>query len=437
MKAAVFGAGAWGTAFSCVLAAHGHDATLVCRDPEQAREIGETGRNPRYLPNADLADVAATTSDDPTLADADLHVVAVPSHAFRAVAEALPGSGPVLSLTKGLDPETGGRLSELVQGREVAVLSGPNFAEEIAEGLPAAAVIASESEPLALELQQAIHSLAFRVYASGDVTGVELAWLRRTWWRSRRAASTGSSSGQRQGCAHRPRPRGDGAAGPEACGARPETFAGLAGMGDLIAHVLARARPQPTRGRANRARVDPGRGSRGDRNRGGPDHGSGPARSFPPGSGSSCPITEGVCQVLDGNDLGCLSRRPDGPTTDERMNVRTPALSLLCAVGLLVAGCGWPPGCLARVRRLAGQVGRACLRLGRHRPRLGPVEAGRRARSHRFPDREQSRSRSSTQAIEKHGVRLRGRPRARRSARRRTSAVVSARDQGHDARSSA
>ena len=67
MKAVVVGAGAWGTAFSCVLAAHGHDATLVCRDPEQAREIEATGRNPRYLPNADLTEVAATTSDDPTL----------------------------------------------------------------------------------------------------------------------------------------------------------------------------------------------------------------------------------------------------------------------------------------------------------------------------------------------------------------------------------
>src|SRR4051812_2713923 len=174
MKAVVAGAGAWGTAFACVLAARGHDVTLACRDPEQARAIRETGRNPRYLPDADLSGVDATTLDDPTLATADLHVVAVPSKAFREVVRALPGAAPVLSLTKGLDPETGERLSQLVERRAVAVLSGPNFAEEIADGLPAAAVVASENERLTLELQQALNSLAFRVYASDDPTGVEL-----------------------------------------------------------------------------------------------------------------------------------------------------------------------------------------------------------------------------------------------------------------------
>ena len=139
MKAAVAGAGAWGTAFACILAARGHDVTLACRDPEQARAIDETGRNPRYLPTADLDAVSATTLDDPSLAGADLHVVAVPSRAFGEVVRALPGAAPVLSLTKGLDPETGNRLSQLVERRAVAVLSGPNFAEEIADGLPAAA----------------------------------------------------------------------------------------------------------------------------------------------------------------------------------------------------------------------------------------------------------------------------------------------------------
>src|SRR5919197_6458537 len=174
MKALVAGAGAWGAAFACLLADRGHDGTLACRDPEQARAIEETGRNPRYLPNADLDGVSATTLDDPTIAGADLHVVAVPSQAFGEVARGLPGAAPVLSLTKGLDPETGRRLSELVERRAVAVLSGPNFAEEVADGLPAAAVIASEDERLTLELQQAINSLAFLVYANDDPTGVEL-----------------------------------------------------------------------------------------------------------------------------------------------------------------------------------------------------------------------------------------------------------------------
>ena len=100
--------GAWGTAFSSLLAARGHDVTLACRDPEQARAIEETGHNPRHLPAADLSGVSATTVDDPSLAGADLHVIAVPSQAFAEVVRALPGAAPVLSLTKGLDPETGG-----------------------------------------------------------------------------------------------------------------------------------------------------------------------------------------------------------------------------------------------------------------------------------------------------------------------------------------
>src|SRR5215210_5388037 len=125
MKAVVVGAGAWGTAFSSLLAARGHDVTLACRDPEQARAIEETGHNPRYLSTADLSGVSATTIDDPSLAGADLHVIAVPSQAFGQVARALPGAAPVLSLTKGLDPETGERLSELVERRGADRQQGP------------------------------------------------------------------------------------------------------------------------------------------------------------------------------------------------------------------------------------------------------------------------------------------------------------------------
>src|SRR5262249_57348476 len=96
------------------------------------------------------------------------------SAACRTVAEALPGDAPVLGLTKGLDRATGERLSTLVRGRPVAVLSGPNMAEEIAAGLPSASVIASEDRELACRLQEAINSSLFRVYVNDDVIGVEL-----------------------------------------------------------------------------------------------------------------------------------------------------------------------------------------------------------------------------------------------------------------------
>ena len=174
MNVVVVGGGTWGTGFSCVLLHRGHDVTLACRDPEQARAIAETGRNPRYLRNAYLEGIAATTIADAPIADADLVVLAVPSAAFADVAAELPGDAPVLSLTKGLDPATGERLSTRVQGRPVAVLSGPNMAEEIADGLPSAAVIASEDHELAERLQEAINSMIFRVYVNDDLVGVEL-----------------------------------------------------------------------------------------------------------------------------------------------------------------------------------------------------------------------------------------------------------------------
>jgi glycerol-3-phosphate dehydrogenase (NAD(P)+) len=240
MKAVVAGAGAWGTAFSVVLAARGHDVTLACRDPEQARAIEETGRNPRYLPNADLSAVSATTLDDPAVAGADLQVVAVPSHAFGEVVRALPGAAPVLSLTKGLDPETGSRLSQLVERRAVAVLSGPNFAEEIADSLPAAAVIASEDDRLTLELQQAVNSLAFRVYASDDPIGVELCAAAKNVIALAAGGVDGLGLGDNAKAALIARGLAEMARLGEACGARPETFAGLAGMGDLIVTCWSR-----------------------------------------------------------------------------------------------------------------------------------------------------------------------------------------------------
>src|SRR5262245_51670405 len=104
MRAVVVGAGSWGTAFASLLAGRGHDVTLACRDAEQARAIAGTGRNPRYLPGADLSGVAAATVADAPLEDAELVVVALPSRTFAAVVDGLPGAAPLLSLTKGLDP---------------------------------------------------------------------------------------------------------------------------------------------------------------------------------------------------------------------------------------------------------------------------------------------------------------------------------------------
>src|SRR5262245_23007363 len=122
MNVVVVGGGSWGTAFACLLRDRGHDVTLACHHAEQAEAIAATGRNPRYLRDADLRGIGAATVAEAPVAAAGLVVLAVPSSAYAAVAAALPGSAPVLSLTKGLDPATGTRLSTRVGGRPVAVL---------------------------------------------------------------------------------------------------------------------------------------------------------------------------------------------------------------------------------------------------------------------------------------------------------------------------
>jgi glycerol-3-phosphate dehydrogenase (NAD(P)+) len=314
VRAVVAGGGSWGTAFARLLADRGHDVTLACRDPEQARAIAETGRNPRYLPDVVLGGVAATSFEEAPLGSAELVVVAVPSRAFGAVVRSLPGRAPVLSLTKGLDPETGDRLSTLVAG-PVAVLSGPNMAEEVAAGLPAASVIASEDEQLALELQEAVNSGVFRVYVNTDLTGVELCAAAKNVIALAAGGVDGLELGDNAKAALVTRGLAELARLGEAAGARPETFAGLAGMGDLIVTCW-----HPS-GRNRRAGELIARGSS-------PEEAvaeigqvvegltTAPVlRDLSHRLGIELPITEGVCSVLDGLPLhelaaGLMGRRP-------------------------------------------------------------------------------------------------------------------------------
>jgi glycerol-3-phosphate dehydrogenase (NAD(P)+) len=233
MRFAVVGAGSWGTAFSRVLLDRGHDVVLACHTPEQARAIAETGQNPRYLPKVDLSEVTAVPLDE-TPGDVDTMVVAVPSRTFAEVVASLPGDAPVLSLTKGLDPSTGERLSTRVGDRPVAVLSGPNIADEIAVGLPTAAVIASEDGYLAGQLQHAINSSAFRAYVNPDVAGVELCAAAKNVIALAAGAVDGLDLGDNSKAALITRGLAEMSRLGEAAGARPETFSGLAGMGDLI-----------------------------------------------------------------------------------------------------------------------------------------------------------------------------------------------------------
>ena len=303
MRAVVVGAGSWGTAFSVLLRDHGHDVTLACRDPEQAAAIAKTGRNPRYASEIDLADIAVATIREAPLAETDLVVVAVPSRSFAEVAGSLPGAVPVLSLTKGLDPATGNRLSTLVEGRPVAVLSGPNIAEEIVRGLPAAAVIASDDDQLAVRLQLAISSLVFRVYVSDDVTGVELCAAAKNVIALAAGGADGLRLGDNAKAALVARGLAEMRRLAEAAGARPETFAGLAGMGDLIVTCWSSAGRNRRAGEliaqgatAAEAAAAIGTGVEGLT--------TAPVlRDLSRRLGIELPITEGVCAVLEGAEL--------------------------------------------------------------------------------------------------------------------------------------
>jgi glycerol-3-phosphate dehydrogenase (NAD(P)+) len=305
VKFLVAGAGAWGTAFTHVLLERGHDVVLACHSRDQAGAIAQTGRNPRSLPIVDLGNATAVALDDAP-ADVDIAVVAVPSRAFASVVDNLPGESPVLSLTKGLDPATGERLSTCVTGRPVAVLSGPNMAEEIAVGLPTAAVIASEDGYLAGQLQHAINSTVFRAYVNQDVVGVELCAAAKNVIALAAGGVDGLDLGDNAKASLITRGLAEMARLGEAAGARPETFAGLAGMGDLIVTCWSRhgrnrhAGELIAQGRTPvEAIADIGQTVEGIT--------TAPALlALSRRLGVELPITEGVCAVLSGESLSAL-----------------------------------------------------------------------------------------------------------------------------------
>ncbi len=309
------GGGSWGTAFSRILAQGGHEVTLACRDAEQARAIEATHRNPRYLTHADLTGVRATTIADAPLAAAELVVLAVPSAAFGTVVASLPGSAPVLSLTKGLDPATGERLSTLVLDRPVAVLSGPNIAEEISQGLPAAAVIASEDAVLAVELQHAINSTLFRVYVNEDVVGVELCAAAKNVIALAAGGADGLGLGDNAKAALVARGLAEMSRLAEAAGGKPETFAGLAGIGDLAVTCWAATGRNRRAGELIAQGIEPAEAVR---RIGMVVEGLTTApvlRDLSHRLKIELPITEGVCSVLSGTSLhelvaGLMSRAP-------------------------------------------------------------------------------------------------------------------------------
>jgi glycerol-3-phosphate dehydrogenase (NAD(P)+) len=314
MRFLVVGAGSWGTAFTRVLLDRGHDVVLACHTPEQAEAISLNGWNPRYMQGVDLS-TAETVALPDVPADADVVVVAVPSSAFAEVVEALPGDAPVLSLAKGLDPATGERLSTRVQGRSVAVLSGPNLAEEIAEGLPTATVIASEDGYLAGQLQHALNSGLFRAYVNPDVVGVELCAAAKNVIALAAGGVDGLALGDNAKASLIARGLAEMTRLGEAAGARPETFAGLAGIGDLMVSCWSRHGRNRHAGQLIAQGLSPERAMA---EIGQTVEGLTTApilRDLSHRLGVELPITEGVCSILSGESLtelaaGLMDREP-------------------------------------------------------------------------------------------------------------------------------
>jgi glycerol-3-phosphate dehydrogenase (NAD(P)+) len=309
MRAAVVGGGSWGTAFARHLVLAGHEATLVCRDAVQAEEIERRHRNPRYLYDIELpAALHAEALDAARFEGAELVALAVPSRAFaetvERIAARLPAGASLLSLTKGLDPATRRRMSEIlvdVAGSErVAVLSGPNHSEEVARDYPTASVVASEPIDLAHELQSALSTSRLRVYASADVVGVELCAAAKNVIGLAAGVSDGLGFGDNAKAAIITRGMAEMSRLGAAFGAQPRTFAGMAGMGDLVATCTS----QHSRNR--RAGELLARGVPGEwieREIGQVAEGLTTApvlRELGRGSGLELPITEAVCEVAAG-----------------------------------------------------------------------------------------------------------------------------------------
>ena len=249
MRAIVVGCGSWGTAVARLLALGGHRTSIVCRDAGQAEEINSHHRNPRHLYDVELPpELDATPLESCDFAGAELVALAVPSRAFAAVVAALapelPESAVLLSLTKGLDPGDSRRMSEILAevapAERIAVLSGPNHAEEVVRDLPTASVLATADAELGRRLQAALGTPRLRVYTSDDVVGVELCAASKNVIALAAGASDGLGFGDNAKAAIVTRGMAEMARLGGAFGAQPRTYSGMAGMGDLIATCTSR-----------------------------------------------------------------------------------------------------------------------------------------------------------------------------------------------------
>lgn len=242
-QVAVIGAGSWGTTVAS-LCARNVPSLVWARRPEVAEEIQARHTNSAYLSDRPLhPKLTATASLEAAAGAADVLVMAVPSHGFRAVLEAAEPHVrpwvPVVSLTKGLEQGTHFRMTEVIEevmpGHPAGVLAGPNLAREILDGLAAAAVIAMPDAHVANALQDVFRTTLFRVYTSTDVIGAEIAGPLKNVFAIAAGMAAGFGVGENTRALIMSRSLAELTRLGVAMGGRPETFAGLTGLGDLLA----------------------------------------------------------------------------------------------------------------------------------------------------------------------------------------------------------
>ena len=244
----VVGAGAWGTTLAIKLAAAQRPVTLWAHRPEVNEELASVRENRRYLPGIVFPPNLRVATDDAYLSEPHrLFVLAVPSAHLRAtirgLREALYADASLLSVVKGIEEGSHLRMSEVIDqelpGRRVAVLSGPNMAREIADGLPAASVVASDDAELAAEIGSILGSDRFRVYTNPDLVGVELCGALKNVVAVAAGFVDGLAFGDSAKAGIITRGLAEMTRLGTAAGAEPMTCAGLAGVGDLIATCMS------------------------------------------------------------------------------------------------------------------------------------------------------------------------------------------------------
>jgi glycerol-3-phosphate dehydrogenase (NAD(P)+) len=250
MQVAVVGAGSWGTAVARLLGDAGVDVRLWARSGEVVQAIAATRKNPCYLTDVSLpGSVTATADLEAAVADAEVIVVATPSHAVRdasrAFAPFMSSTALCVSLAKGLERDTLLRMTEVI-GQEIgdptraAALSGPNHAEEVSRGIPSTTVVSAERDEVAAELQDLFTTPSFRVYTNPDLVGVELAGASKNVIAVAAGMSDGLGYGDNTKASLMTRGLAEMTRLGREMGANPLTYMGLAGMGDLIATCTSR-----------------------------------------------------------------------------------------------------------------------------------------------------------------------------------------------------